>query len=52
MGKLWYRSIGRLLIFEQLNAGEFLSRIYDKNMAIGCAEYMLLLIADVRETDK
>ena len=25
-------------MFEQLNAGEFLSRIYDKNMAIGCAK--------------
>ena len=25
-------------IFEWLNAGEFLSRVYDKNMAIGCAK--------------
>lgn len=39
-------------IFEQLNAGEFLSRIYDKNMAIGCAEVVLLSIADFQKQNR
>ena len=36
-------------IFEWLNAGEFLSRVCDKNMAIGCAEVILLSIADFQK---
>ena len=39
-------------IFEWLNAGEFLSRVYDKNMAIGCAEVILLSIADFQKQNR
>lgn len=42
-------------IFEWLNAGEFLSRVSrvcDKNMAIGCAEVILLSIADFQKQNR
>lgn len=39
-------------IFEWLNAGEFLSRVCDKNMAIGCAEVILLSIADFQKQNR
>lgn len=40
------------LNIEWLNAGEFLSRVYDKNMAIGCAKAILLSIADFQKQNR